>query len=181
NSIKLKDIDEFANSCDVDSCIRWYTKQTFVYKLINQALRTEDILQLYKFRYYIADLSQQLVKECQKTVVAMGTNFRLYRGTTISQEEKMMLQANVNRLIVTNAYWSTSSCREIALGFAHKFRNEVEVLYEIQCDLDESNPSNIVADISKLSEFQTENEFLFDAGSVFLVERVDIAVDANGQ
>ena len=111
----LENIKEFENNYDQDSCIKWYTRNTFIYQLINKALRTEDIEQLYTFRYYIADLSQQLVKECRKTVATKSVDLRLYRGTAISKKEADTLQTNVGQLIATNSYWSTSRDRETAL------------------------------------------------------------------
>ena len=62
----LKVIEEFDQTYHIDECIRWYTRDTFVYKLINKALRTEDIEQLYIFRYYISDLSKQLAQKYEK-------------------------------------------------------------------------------------------------------------------
>ena len=59
----LSKIDEFTSTYNANDCIRWYTKDTFVYKLINKALRTEDIEQLYTFRYFITDLSKSLYQE----------------------------------------------------------------------------------------------------------------------
>ncbi len=35
-------------------------KDTFVHKLVNKALRTEDVDALYHVPFYIVDLSQQL-------------------------------------------------------------------------------------------------------------------------
>jgi tetratricopeptide (TPR) repeat protein len=172
----LDDINNFANNYDEKSCIWWYTAETFVYKLINKALRTEDIEQLYTFRYYIADLSKQLAQKCRETIKKEGTNFYLYRGTVFSKKEVEILQTNKGRLIATNGYWSTSRSRQTALEFANKFKDDADkqnILFEIQCDLHDSTDTIIVADISSFSDFD-ENEFLFDAGSIFSIENIRI-------
>ncbi|CAF4447174.1 unnamed protein product [Rotaria sp. Silwood2] len=60
NTEELKNIDDFIKNYTYDDTIRWYTKQCFIYRLCNKALRTEDIELLYIFRYYIQDLCKRL-------------------------------------------------------------------------------------------------------------------------
>ncbi len=47
-------IDQFAREHRSEKAICWYSKQSFVYKLINKALRTEYMDLLYKFRFFIS-------------------------------------------------------------------------------------------------------------------------------
>ncbi|CAF1227307.1 unnamed protein product [Adineta steineri] len=171
----LGDVNNFDMNYDEDTCIWWYTKETFVYRLINKALRTEDIEQLYLFRYYIADLSRQLAKEHEKIKNQKDETLYLYRGTKIHRKELTKVKANVNKLIAINGYWSTSRDRSYACTFANKMTNRVDhvpVLYEIKCNLKDPNGSIIVADISDLSELSLEKECLFDAGSIFYIENI---------
>ncbi|CAF1509084.1 unnamed protein product [Rotaria sp. Silwood1] len=171
----LKNIDEFEQNYHKDECIQWYTRNTFIYKLINKALRTEDIEQLYIFRYYISDLSKQLAQEYEKLKRGKEKKFYLYRGTTINKTEAQNLVKNINKLIATNAYWSTSRNRSYALTFANTPRNQPDLmalLFEIECNLNDCNDSVIFADIAYLSNFEKEEEVLFDVGSIFYIENV---------
>jgi tetratricopeptide (TPR) repeat protein len=171
----LEDINTFDQTYHIDECIRWYTRETFVYKLINKALRTEDIEQLYIFRYYIADLSKQLAQECKKIKTGEDEKIYLYRGTTIVKEEIEKFKGNLDKLIAINGYWSTSRDRSYALTFATKLTHRPDtmaVLFEIECDIHDQNDSIIFADISHLSQFSNEMEVLFDAGSVFQIEKI---------
>ncbi|CAF1304860.1 unnamed protein product [Adineta steineri] len=173
----LKDIDQFAQNYHIDECIQWYTKETFVYQLLNKALRTQDIEQLYIFRYYIADLSKELAQEYKKIKTKENKKIYLYRGTTMHTKELGKLRANVGKLIAANGYWSTSRDRLSALGFAYKLKPKSDMralLFEIECDLHDSNDSVIFADISHLSYFPTEEELLFDAGSIFRIKEVRV-------
>jgi hypothetical protein len=60
NATELSNIAEFEKNYRSVDAISWYTKDTFVYKLVNKALRIADADALYYFRFYIVDLSQQL-------------------------------------------------------------------------------------------------------------------------
>jgi hypothetical protein len=53
-------IEEFAQEYDSSKAIYWYTKDSFVYRDINMALRTDNILIIYKFRFIIQDIYRQL-------------------------------------------------------------------------------------------------------------------------
>ena len=39
--------------------INWYTRDSFVYRLVNKVLRTRDICLISKFRFLIQDISKQ--------------------------------------------------------------------------------------------------------------------------
>ncbi|CAF3939001.1 unnamed protein product, partial [Adineta steineri] len=173
----LKDIDQFEQNYHIDECIQWYTKETFVYQLLNKALRTQDIEQLYIFRYYIADLSKELAQEYKKIKTGENKKIYLYRGTAMHEKELEKLRANVGKLIAANGYWSTSRDRLLALGFAYKLMPKSDMkalLFEIECDLHDSNDSVIFADISHLSYSPKEEELLFDVGSVFQIKDVRV-------
>ena len=55
NNLKeLKLIDEFEQKYQSKEAIHWYMKNSFLRKMINKALRTEDINQLYILRYFLS-------------------------------------------------------------------------------------------------------------------------------
>jgi tetratricopeptide (TPR) repeat protein len=175
NRGRLKVIDEFDQTYHINECIRWYTKETFVYELINSALRTGDIEKLYTFRYYIADLSNQLAEKSKNSKWGRDQLINLYRGTKINKKEADKFKINDGKLIATNSYWSTSRDRDYACTYANKLAHHadlVSVLFEIECSLMNQNDSIVVVDISELSEFPSENEFLFDVGSIFQIQKV---------
>ncbi|CAF3347670.1 unnamed protein product [Rotaria sp. Silwood2] len=171
----LKQIDEFEENYHKDDCFQWYTRETFLYKIINKILRTEDIEQLFIFRYYIIDLSSQLSKECEKIKSGSEKSIHLYRGTTITTETAETFKVNQGKLIATNCYWSTSRDRSYALTFAKRSHNRpdvIPVLFKIECDVEDPNNVAIFADISAFSNFPEEQEVLFDVGTVFKIEIV---------
>ncbi|CAF4389186.1 unnamed protein product, partial [Adineta steineri] len=57
----LAKIDEFERRYQSNQdAAKWYTADSFLYRLLNQVLRTEAIDPIFKFRYYIQDLHNQL-------------------------------------------------------------------------------------------------------------------------
>ncbi|CAF1609688.1 unnamed protein product, partial [Adineta ricciae] len=58
NEKELENIKEFEKHYKPNQAIKWYTRDSFVYKLINKALRTEDIDSLYTYRFYIVDICE---------------------------------------------------------------------------------------------------------------------------
>ena len=52
NRHELKKIEEFEKTYNRQKAIEWYTDECFLYKLLNKALRTEDIELLYTFRFF---------------------------------------------------------------------------------------------------------------------------------
>ena len=77
NTKELQLIDEFQRDYHPEDAIRWYSKQSFVYKMVNKALRSEDLDQLQTFRFFIGDLSQSLAREHQKILSSDETRLDL--------------------------------------------------------------------------------------------------------
>jgi tetratricopeptide (TPR) repeat protein len=176
NTKELRLIDEFEREYRSEEAIRWYSKQSFVYKLVNQALRSGDIDQLHVFRFYIGDLSESLAREHEKVLSSKKRVFTVYRGLKLDKEEFDKLKENQGKLISTNGYLSTSRLRSPALTFAMKptqRKDVVPVLFQIECNVKELGKSVIFADIAQFSEFPYEEEVLFDLSAAFRLESIE--------
>ncbi|CAF4402339.1 unnamed protein product [Rotaria socialis] len=66
NTKETKLIREFEEHYQSEDAIRWYLKESFVRKLIHKALKVGDINFLYQFRFFIADLTENLQRQQQK-------------------------------------------------------------------------------------------------------------------
>ncbi|CAF2678496.1 unnamed protein product [Rotaria sp. Silwood2] len=94
----------------------WYIKDSFVYRLINRAFRTEDITLWYLFRYFVIDLCKQLEKV--HTQQNNQKPFTVYRGqSTMSTNELKKLRSNPDCQIATNGFFSTSKDKSVARQF----------------------------------------------------------------
>ncbi|CAF3309933.1 unnamed protein product, partial [Rotaria sp. Silwood2] len=61
NNSELKKIESFEKTYCLENTIDWYTKDSFVYRLLNKALRTENIDIIFKFRFFIKYLHHNLI------------------------------------------------------------------------------------------------------------------------
>ena len=77
NQASLRMIDKFDRNYERHCPTWWYTQDCFVYRMLNEALRTHDIEVINKFGYFIKDLSRQL-EELHRTLPS--ETFTLYRG-----------------------------------------------------------------------------------------------------
>ncbi|CAF1294925.1 unnamed protein product [Rotaria sordida] len=84
NRIELAKIDQFEKDYRSDSAIRWYTKDSFLYRLLNMALRCENIDMIIDFRYFIIDLYEQLTLSHIQYMRTFEepTTLTVYRGYT---------------------------------------------------------------------------------------------------
>ncbi|CAF1244131.1 unnamed protein product [Rotaria sordida] len=71
-------IDKFENAYTSNRTIDWYTKESFLYKVVNRTFRIDDITLWYPFRCYIIDLCKQLEQVHKEQNIQ--TNLNLYRG-----------------------------------------------------------------------------------------------------
>lgn len=67
NHCSLKTIDQFEREYQEKDAIQWYTRDSFLYRLVNKALRTRDICLIFKFRFLIQHIHRQLKDEQEKT------------------------------------------------------------------------------------------------------------------
>ncbi|CAF0967163.1 unnamed protein product [Didymodactylos carnosus] len=170
---ELKKIELFYQTYKSNKAIEWYTDECFLYKLLNKALRTEDIELLYLFRFFIIDLCAQI--ECDSKQLLDIETLTLYRGQKIAIQELEKLKQNVGILISTNGFLSTTQTLRVAIEFTKLTRDTDElktILFEIKV-----NPSQlktvIFADIDQKSTMKGEKEVLFSLGAVFKIESVE--------
>ncbi|CAF4119734.1 unnamed protein product [Adineta steineri] len=171
NKKELKKIEEFQNTYTHDKAIEWYTDECFLYKLLNKALRTEDIELLFTFRFFITDLCSAIEQENQ-LLKKQGT-LTLYRGTQIPNEELEKRKENIGKTISTNEFLSTSRNISVSLHFIHMTAAQndfTSVLFEIK-----ANPllkTVIFTDVGDRSRIEGEEEVLFNLNSLFKIVSV---------
>jgi tetratricopeptide (TPR) repeat protein len=173
---ELERIELFRDKYTPNQAIDWYVADSFVYRLVNRAFRTEDVTLWYLFRFYISDLCTQLEtihqqQNCQSIL-------KLYRGQAhLPIKEFENLKSNIGGLTSTNAFVSASKNIDIARTFVFGGVDSADfkvVIFEITVDA--SNLKNIIfVDINQymgISDYAGESEVLFNIGSVFQVEDV---------
>ncbi|CAF1122140.1 unnamed protein product [Adineta steineri] len=167
NPKQLKIIDEFEQDYADEYSLWWYSRETFIYRLLNKALRIQNIDFLFLFRFFIRDIEQQLYENQYLLPI------RVYRGQLMSSDELNILKKSQNKLISINSFLSTSCNRQIALFFlgSSPYNDTYErVLFEIDADPSKDGVKPF-ADLSKFSYFP-EGEFLMTLGSVFYLKNI---------
>lgn len=176
----LEKIDKFERKYAPENAAEWYTADSFLYRLLNNSLRLEDIDTLFKLRCYIYDLHNQLYQLQTPSIQSLLINqsiLTLYRGQRMSTDELQNLRKNVGNLISMNSFLSTTNNVQAAVFFAGDgsldiTESEVSVLYQITVDM--SIPHSIpFAEIQYESIFEGEDEVLFSMASVFRIDVVE--------
>lgn len=171
NPSQMAKIDEFERTYRREDAIKWYTQDNFVHRIVNKALRTEDVEALHLFRYFITDLSDGLKAARSELLIT-----RVYRGGILSRDEVEKYQAGYR--VETNAFFSCSGDPTVAHSFisldphtgttSSQGRDDEEQFAIFEIDIDPRHASTVtLADISNESLFQQENEILFDMGTTF--------------
>ena len=172
--IELKNICEFEQDYSPDSALRWYTRPSFLYQLLNKALRTQNIDLLFLFRFFIRDLSKQLEQyRCLSQV-------QTFRGQFMANDEFKMLRDAVGQFISINSFFSTTFDRNVALFFLGESNAPdglQRVLFEIDADPCQDGIKPF-ASISSMSHCPGEEEVLMMIGSVFRL--IDIHFNEHG-
>ena len=177
NRKELSEIKKFQETYCSRDAIRWYTKPCFLFRLINNALRSEDPFAVYTFRYFIFDLSEQLANERPTVTDAL----HLYRGAKLRRTEIEPLE--IGSLVAVNGFFSTSRNRHVAEAFInicpitgrspsrHQNDSEQYVLFDILIDWT-ITPDCIVADACTQSYIADEEEMIFDLGTTFVITQI---------
>jgi hypothetical protein len=171
---ELNHIKEFELTYTEEDAIMWYTRDSFVHKLVNRVLRSFDSTKLRAIAFYIRDLRKQL-REWRFTTSSKEI-LTVYHGLVMTSSDINRIETTpIGSLLSTNGFLSTSRKREVAMAFATKKQNAVSqplrnVLLEIDLGVDQS--PIIFADVGHVSAFPEEGEILFDMGTVLCLQNV---------
>ena len=166
---QLKLIQEFQSNYFPADVLGWYSKDSFFYRTLNQALRLQNIHMLFLYHSYLSDIYQQLKRhQCKQSV-------HVYRSQFMSTKEFQIIEQQIKQYISINALFSTST----DLGIAFTYLGDdpppdgfKKVLFEI-----DAHPNLIgtrpFADISPISRFRFESEILFMSGSIFRINQIE--------
>ncbi|CAF1005995.1 unnamed protein product [Adineta steineri] len=179
---KLREIQELVDCYKSTGAIYWYTRNSFLYKLINQTLRTEkNINNIFKLRLFITDLTSQL-RTVQSDQRGMGDHsFLVYRGQEMLIKEIQQFKSAIGNSIRCNQFLSTSLDRQVALIFADsaRYTPDIEsVLMTIELDSSGINNNTVpFAYISHISSILDEQEVLLSMNSTLLIQSVILGKD----
>ncbi|CAF1389018.1 unnamed protein product, partial [Rotaria sp. Silwood1] len=182
-----KDFEQFKKNYKRENALYWYTSNHFFNKIFNRACRTEDVLEIYRFRSYIKDLCEQLsnlhIDYIRNLKSAGISTFTCYRGQLISKKEINELQNNIGKFFLTNSFLSTSLDKDAAYCFCDRSGQSVNtdnyeaVFFSYVIDINIS--SKPYADIQCNSKFKDEEEVLFSMGTIFRNDSINYCEENN--
>jgi tetratricopeptide (TPR) repeat protein len=173
--IEQEKIRDFEENYSFNEAISWYTRDSFLFRTLNKALRTENIDIIYKFRFFLIDLLNQL-KSLHSEFMELLNDMILtvYRGGSLSVNELENVKNNIGGLISFNTFLSTSFEKDVALLFAGEGGDRPlreSVLFQIK--ISTQNNLKPFANIKTKSFMKDEDEVLFSLGTIFRIESVE--------
>ena len=172
NENELKILEEFQENYLPTKALWWYTRPSFIYRLLRKALEIQDIKLLLLFRFFIRDIERQLEKnKCTSTI-------RVCTGQIMSNEEIQILKNNAGGFILISSFLSAGSRQQIQSYFSQiDYSNDLQrVLFEIEADprLENIKP---FSNITTQSFYTNEEQILFMFGSMFRL--INVRLDQN--
>lgn len=179
--VTLNHIDEFERNYHAQLSIWWYTRECFIYQLLNWSLRMLDVEAILKMGFFIRDLHCQ-IKELHKQQIesSLKTPFQVYRGQGLSSTTFNKIQRSKGGLMSFNNFLSTSEKQDVSLAFAESASigtDMIGVLFIIS--IDPSIGSAPFAFISNHSALPQEYEILFSMNTIFRLGEVKQRVPNN--
>lgn len=182
NPATLRQIDEFEQTYESDKAIAWYTRDSFIYRIVNRALRTEDIDILFNFRFFLTDLHNQLAKlhvTYREDLLEWDrSTLTVYRGQYMKFEEFNKLRQSIGHIVAMNTFVSVTPLQLLAKIFAgngSKRPNEESIIFEIEIDVDKCGQP--FADIQQHSFMNTEEETLMSIATMVRIKSI-VEVDS---
>ena len=168
NESQLRLINEFQTNYSFKKALWWYTRDSFLYRTLNAALRRQDTETILLYHSFIYDIYSQLKYLQHKDPV------KVYRSQLITKDELENLKQHQGQFISMNSFLSTSNKHPVAMFYMGDVSHETNlerVLFEI-----DANPAMAIskpfANISSYSCFTEESEFLFMLGSIFRLDNI---------
>ncbi|CAM4887127.1 unnamed protein product [Rotaria socialis] len=162
NRKELTNVREFQNTYKADQALFWYTRESFLYRMLNKALRVQDTRLLYLLRFFIFDLWKAIEKHRCSTPICT------YRSQSISNDEFRGLSNSIGKLISMSSFVSTSLDETKALDFMDASDDLLQVFFEIEADPRLSGVKPF-ANVSEQSAHPGEREVLMTVGSIYRV------------
>ena len=178
NPTALQQIKSLEQTYESKEAVKWYTKNSFLYRLLNRSLRDSNINLIVKLRHFIYDLHNQLVElqnDFLRSLQTKSSILTLYRGLSMSEEEFEQFRQHENHYVSMNGFLSSTHDYQAALFFAGEGKMEdsrVSVIYEISVDLTLKHSIPFAA-IDYESVFTDEDEVLFSIGAVFRIRTIE--------
>ena len=169
NQVELQMINEFEENYYQHSPIWWYTREHFIYNMLNRAFQTRDVEILIRMEFFIKDIHQQLEELQSERQKLHSSLIVAYRTQTMSNEGFEQIKNNKGNFLTFNDFViadldSKSSLNSIRS--TQKNDTKVNVVFRMSVKSKQtSSPYALLINYSYSSD--KENCVLFAMHSVF--------------
>jgi tetratricopeptide (TPR) repeat protein len=175
NEKELKCINQLEREYPDKTPIWWYTRECFLYPMLDRALRATDVDIIIQMGFFIGDLHRHIETLHQEQFGGdqIGKTLTVYRGQALSMADFKTLKDTKGSLLSFNNFLSTSNNRTVSLTFAERTLTDpdsVGILFVMT--IDPSKSTTPFASINGVSYFQTENEVHFSMHTVFRIRKI---------
>jgi Tetratricopeptide repeat/NAD:arginine ADP-ribosyltransferase len=182
NLSELTVVNEFATAYEPNKAIWWYTRQSFLYRMLNHSLRCMEADIMVDMGFFIRDLHHRLDRLHREQLPGYrGKPFTVYRSQGLSTDDFQKMSQSRGGLISFNNFLSTSTDPSVTENFTALSEGQpdtVTVLFVMTIDPAVTNMP--YANIKEESEFHGESEILFSMHSVFRIDSIDSLPDKSG-
>ncbi|CAF0891276.1 unnamed protein product [Adineta steineri] len=181
NEYDLQNIERLERDYHDQIPIWWYTYQSFLYPMLNRALRLMDADIIVRMGFFIKDLHRdiQRLHSEQFDSQQSGITFTVYRGQCLLKEDFTEMTKTKGGLLSFNNFLSTSRNRDVSLLFAPQATtnpDHVGILFVMS--ITPTHSTTPFASIADISYFHTEDEVLFSMHTIFRIEDIK-SMDGN--
>ena len=176
NLTALIDVEKIGRNYHNQTPVWWYTCESFLYPMLNTALRLMDVDMMIRMGFFISDLHRQ-IDELYKEQFGdrnASASFTIYRGQSMSKKDFQKMNEMKGGLIAFNCFLSTSKAYDVSLNFASRALSNpalVGVLFVMM--IDPSQSTTPFASVNNVSFYNDdEDEVLFSMHSVFRIRDI---------
>ncbi|CAF1115420.1 unnamed protein product [Adineta steineri] len=178
---ELENVNQLQTTYKNNIPIWWYTWDAFLYRMLNQALRSMDVDMIIRMGFFINDLQCDIQRLHSKQFDGRrsGTTFTVYRGQGLSKEDFTEMTKTKGGLLSFNNFLSTSKNRDVSLNFAQRTATNpdlVGILFIMS--INPTNSTTPFASVTDVSYFHTEDEVLFSMHTIFRIGDIK-PIDGN--
>lgn len=175
NEIELYNVKIFQKKYHPNAPIWLYTKESFLYKMLNRALRLLDVGIIIKLGFFIVDLHRQIEELHHEQFNNKNVDqiLTVYRGQGMSTADFEQMKNLKGGLLSFNNFLSTSKRVETAhrfLSYGDPYSDMVNIIFVMTINSPKS--STPFASINEFSSIKNEDEVLFSMNSIFRIDNI---------
>jgi tetratricopeptide (TPR) repeat protein len=181
NTTELKNVEKIRKEYRNHQPIWWYTYDSFLYSMLNRALRLMEVDLIIKMGFFVRGLHNHIAALHAEQYGGHhhSNSFTVYRGQGLSPTDFDQLKQTQGGLLAFNNFLSTSLNPDVSLEFARKTIHTSDlmgVLFFIK--IDTSITATPFANVENVGYYSGEKEILFSMHSVFRIGQVK-QIDKN--